>query len=124
MGQLLIDIVFLSIKDCKYNENGSTGCSPTGTCICKEKYGGSKCQVGRLNSIFKSLPIFWFYALILIDGFYAHSVFKDILCFPNLCILICEFKKYSFSLGYSMFYNFTLWLYINAGPGKVGFIVF
>ena len=49
MGQLLIDFAFLSIKDCKCNVNGSAGCSPSGTFICKEKYGGSKCQKGRLK---------------------------------------------------------------------------
>lgn len=101
---------FLSIKDCKCSVNRSTGCSRSGTCICKETYGGSKCQEGRLNFIFKPLPIFWFYALILINGFYAHSVYKEILCFPNLCTLISEFAKSSFSLGYSMFYIFLLWL--------------
>ena len=86
MGQLLIDFVFLSIKDCKCNLNGSTGCSPSGTCICKEKYGGSKCQEGRLNSIFKPFSIFLFYALILINGFYADIVFKEIL-FPKFVYL-------------------------------------
>ena len=86
MGQLLIDFVFLSIKDCKCNLNGSTGCSPSGTCLCKEKYSGSKCQVGGSNSIFKPLSIFWFYALILINGFYVHSVFKEIL-FPKFVCL-------------------------------------
>ena len=51
MSQLFIDFVFLSIKDCKCNLNGSTGCSPSGTCICKEKYGGNKCQEGRVKEL-------------------------------------------------------------------------
>ena len=46
--------------------------------------------------------------MILIECFYAHSVFKEILCFPSLCILISEFGKSSFSLGYSTFLTFTL----------------
>ena len=85
-GPIVNRLCFLSIKDCKCNLNGSTGCSPSGTCICKEKYGGSKCQEGRLNSIFKTLSIFWFYALILINGFYVHIVFKEIL-FPKFVYL-------------------------------------
>ena len=82
--------------------NGSTGCNPSGTCICKEGYVGSQCQQCRLNSVFKLLPIFRFYVLILIDDFYARNVFKEILCFSNMRILISEFEKSSFSLGYSI----------------------
>ena len=102
-GLIVNRLCFLSIKDCKCNVNGSTGCNPSGTCICKDKYVGSQCQQCRLNSIFKLLPIFGFYAMILINGFYACSVFKEILCFSNMCILISEFEKSSSSLGYSMF---------------------
>ena len=91
MGQLLIDFVFLSIKDCKCNVNGSTGCNPSGTCICKDKYAGSQCQQCRLNSIFKLPLIFGFYVLILIDGFYGHGVLKEILCFSDMCVLTFEF---------------------------------
>ena len=57
-------LYFLLIKDCKCNVNGSTGCNPIGTCICKDRYAGSQCQQCRLNSIFKLLPIFGFYVLI------------------------------------------------------------
>ena len=49
MGQLLIDFVFYrlktanaTIKDCKCNVNGSTGCNPSGTRICNNKYVGSQ----------------------------------------------------------------------------------
>ena len=58
---------FLSMKDCKCNVNGSTGCHPSGTCICKKNYVGSQCQQCKLNFIFKRLFIFLFYALILIN---------------------------------------------------------
>ena len=67
MGGLLIDFVFLSIKDCKCNVNVSTGCHPSGTCICKKNYVGSQCQQCKLNFIFKRLLMFLFYALILIN---------------------------------------------------------
>ena len=77
-GSIVNRLCFLSIKDCKCNVNGSTGCNPSGTCICKDKYVGSQCQQCRLISIFKLLSIFGFYALILINGFYARSVFKEI----------------------------------------------
>ena len=102
-GSIVNRFCFLSIKDCKCDVNGSTGCNPSGTCICKDKYVGSQCQQCRLNSIFKLLPIFEFYALILISGFYARIVFKEISCFSNMSILISEFEKSSFSLGYLMF---------------------
>ena len=58
---------FLSMKDCKCNVNGSTGCHPSGTCKCKKNYVGSHCQQCKLNFIFKRLPIFLFCALILIN---------------------------------------------------------
>ena len=102
-GSIVNKLYFLLIKDCKCNVNGSTGCNPSGTCICKDKYVGSQCQQCRLNSIFKLHPIFGFYPLILIYGFYAGSVFKEILCLSNMCILISEFEiSVSFSLGYSV----------------------
>ena len=113
MGGLLIDFVFLLIKDCKCNVNGSTSCHTSGTCICKENYVGRKCQQCKLNFILKWLLIFLFYALNLINGFYAGSVFKEILCFLNMCIFFCQFEKSSFSLGYSMFQTFTLLFYMN-----------
>ena len=90
-GSIVNRLCFLSVKDCKCNVNGSTGCNPSGTCICKDKYVGSQCLQCRLNSIFKLLPIFEFYVLILIDGFYARIVFKGILCFSNMYILTSEF---------------------------------
>ena len=108
-GSSINKVCFLSIKDCKCNVNGSTGCSPSGTCICKEKYGGSQCQQCRLNSLFKPLPIFWFYALILVDCFYARSLFKEILCFWNMFFLISELENSSFSLGYFKHATFPDW---------------
>ena len=113
MGGLLIDFVYLSIKDCKCNVNGSTGCHTNDTCICKENHVGRKCQQYKFNFIFKWLLIFLFYALNLINGFYAGSVFKEILWFLNMCILSCQLEKSSFSLGYSMFQIFTLSFYMN-----------
>ena len=74
--------------------NGSTGCLTSGTCICKENYVGSKCQQCKLNFIFKRLLIFLFYALNLINRFCAVSVFKEILCFLNICVLFCQFWKF------------------------------
>ena len=96
MGGLLIDFVFLSIKDCKCDVNGSTGCHTSGTCICKENYVGRKCQQCKLNLIFKWLLIFLFYALNLINGFYAGSVFKEILCFLNMCLVLSVWKVFIF----------------------------
>ena len=66
-GGIINRFCFLSMKDCKCNVNGSTGCHPSGTCICKKNYVGSQCQQCKLNFIFKRLFIFLFYALILID---------------------------------------------------------
>ena len=63
-GRIINRFCFLSIKDCKCNVNGSTGCHPSGTCICKKNYVGSQCQQGKLNFIFKRLLIFLSYALI------------------------------------------------------------
>lgn len=111
MVGLLIDFVFLSIKDCNCNVNGSTGCHTSGTCICKENYVGRKCQQCKISFIFNWLLIFLFYALNLIND--AGSVFKEILCFLNMCILFSQFEKSSFSLGYSMFQTFTLLFYMN-----------
>ena len=54
-GRIINRFCFLSIKDCKCNVNGSTGCHPSGTCICKKKYVGSQCQQCKLNFIFKQL---------------------------------------------------------------------
>ena len=122
-GSIVNRLCFLSIKDCKCNLNGSTGCSPSGTCICKEKYGGSKCQEGRLNSIFKPLSIFWFYALMV----FMRTVFLKRFCFPNLCVLISGFEKSSFSLGYSLFYNFLLlfiFYFINELRTRKGWICY
>ena len=63
----IINIFFLSMKDCKCDVNGSTGCHPSGTCICKKSYVGSQCQQCKLIFIFKRLLIFLFYALTLIN---------------------------------------------------------
>ena len=52
-GRIINRFCFLSIKDCKCNVNGSTGCHPSGTCICKKNYVGSQCQQCKLNFIFK-----------------------------------------------------------------------
>ena len=41
-GSIVNRLCFLSIKDCKCNVNGSTGCNPSGTCICNDKYVGSQ----------------------------------------------------------------------------------
>ena len=67
--------------------SGSTGCNPSGTCICKDKYVGSQCQQCMLKSIFKLLPIFGFYALILIDGFhFMQAVFLKRFFISQICV--------------------------------------
>ena len=66
-GRIINRFCFLSMKDFKCNVNRSTGCHPSGTCICKKNYVGSQCQQCKLNFIFKRLFIFLFYALILIN---------------------------------------------------------
>ena len=108
--QIINRFCLLYIKDCKCNVNGSTGCHPSGTCLCKEDYVGSQYQHCKLDFIFKRLLIFLFYVLLLINWFYAGSVFKEIFYVPNMCILFCQFEKFSFSLGHSMFQISTLYM--------------